>query len=103
MRPISQTLSGPAATLVIPLDVYEDPFQVSVDCVVNGAVTYQVGTSNDDPWTGQPPTNVNSLIASGSVNAQQTITAPVRQLYVQVTAGTGSVTVRVVQSGARGG
>ncbi len=103
MRPISQTLTGPAAVLAIPLDIYEDPFSVTVDCVVSGTVTYQVGTSNDDPFSGSAPVNINPLIASGSINAKSTISAPVRQLYVQVTAGTGSVTVRVVQAGSGGG
>ncbi len=104
MRPISQTLNGPAAALQIPLDIYEDPFSVAIDCVVTGTVTYEVQASNDEPFSGTAPTDFITAtpIASGSVSAQATVSVPVRQLYASVTAGTGSVTIRVIQAGNRG-
>lgn len=103
MRPIVQTLTN-GQNLQVPLDMYLKPFQVSVDVVVTGTVTYVVHGSNDDPFSGSAPTNfiAPDPIASGSVSAQASITVPVRQLYVQVTAGTGSIALRVSQSGMLG-
>jgi hypothetical protein len=104
MRPIVQTLVN-GQNLQIPLDTYQNPFDVSVDVVVTGTVTYSVFTSNDNPWSGNAPIN-NSLLtpftAAQATSGAAAITTVVRQVYVQVLSGTGSITVRVTQGGVMG-
>jgi hypothetical protein len=106
MRPIIQTVVA-GGSLQIPLDLYQRPFDVMIDIIVNGAGTYTVQASNDDPFSGSAPTNfvtsgANGVVlpaAASTAAAQGSITGnPVRQLYFTVSAG--SATIRVVQAGA---
>lgn len=109
MRPIIQTLTA-GGTLQIPLDMYQRPFNVTIDVIVNGAGTYGVQASNDDPFNGPfPPVNFMASAAPGlgnfaaiapgaTTNQQADVSTPVRQLYFTVSAG--SATIRVMQAGA---
>jgi hypothetical protein len=100
MRPITTQASGIGFGTLIPLDMYQTPFEVSLDCIISGTVTYNIEYTNDDVWNVTPTdwTPVSSM--SGlSANAFGTLTSPVRGLHINITAGTGSVTLRVIQAG----
>jgi len=105
MRPINVTvLQG--QSVIIPLDVYQNPGDVYLDCVPSGGASYGVQASNDDPFSGSVPVNFTTVvpIAAATLTPKQAqLTSPIpRQLYVTVAAGTGSVAVRVVQMGVKG-
>jgi hypothetical protein len=103
MRPINQTVAA-AQTLQIPLDIYQSPGEVYIDCVPTGGATYGVQASNDDPFAGVPTnfTTTPPIAAATATATQATISGVIpRQLYVTV-AGTGSVAVRVIQMGVKG-
>jgi hypothetical protein len=106
MRPITFTLVNGQSQIVV-LDKFLTPFQVEVDAVISGAATYGVQCSNDDPFSGNPPTNFTTtppapIPAGTAASAQGSVLVPVRQLFVSVTAGAGSVTFRIVQAGSLG-
>jgi hypothetical protein len=106
VRPITLTLTN-GQSQVIPLDRYLNPFQVEVDAVITGTLTYGVQCSNDDPWSGNPPTTFTTtpaapIPAGSTTSLQGSVLVPVRQLYAAATAGTGSVTIRIIQAGQLG-
>ena len=106
MRPITFTLVNGQSQIVV-LDKFLTPFQVEVDAVINGAATYGVQCSNDDPFSGSNPTNFTTTPAAPIppatvASAQGSVLVPVRQLFASMTAGAGSVTIRIVQAGSLG-
>ena len=105
MRPIYFTLTN-GQSQIVPLDIYLTPFQVSIECEVVTAATYGVETTRDnvqDPTV--TPLWSNSDVAAlnpGAVATQRGVqTTPVTALRVSMTAGAGSLKVRIVQSGIR--
>jgi hypothetical protein len=107
MRPIVQTVTA-GNSLQIPLDMYQRPFNVTADVIINTSGTYTLQASNDDPYSGSVPTNfmpnttntaeLNLPPAASTTSLQGYSTIPIRQLYLTVSAG--SVTIRVMQAGA---
>jgi len=105
MRPIYQVVTS-AAPLVIPLDVYLTPMQVSIECEVVGTVTYGVETTRDSVWDPAitpvwSPSDVTALNPGATATQRGTQTSPCTALRITVTAGSGSVKVKVVQFGVR--
>jgi len=110
MRPITQTLSdasgGAKATPVIPLDIYPTPFNVSLQANVTGAATFTVEFTNDDVFAvGYDPNAGTSLwtpitgMTAASADANATLISPVTAVRMRLTAGAGSVVLRITQSG----
>jgi hypothetical protein len=106
MRPIYQTLLD-ATPLVVPLDVYLTPFQVSIECEVVGTATYGVEKTLDSVWDPAnitpvwSPTDITVLNAGATATQRGVQTTPCTALRFIKSAGAGSVKVRVVQSGVR--
>ena len=104
MRPIRLTQTGVGVSLPQVMDQRRNPFQVGIGVSVAGTVTYTVQHTFDDvfdpaynPSTGNwfPHASLVNLTASGDGNYAFPITA----LRLNVTAGTGSAFMQVIQAG----
>lgn len=105
MRPITLVGSaGVGQSAVCPLDIHSDPFSVFLDAIITGTVTYNVEFTNDDIWN-VTPTNWTAVASMSAlaIAAQGSLSAPVRAIRINQTAGTGQVTLRIVQAGPGAG
>lgn len=107
MRPITYSVTGVGTSNVCPADHYVSPFNVALNVVVSGTVTYTVQYTFDDVfaanfnpstanWTNHP-----SLTAQ-SVTKDSNIAYPVRGIRLNVSAGTGTATLTIIQAGGGG-
>lgn len=102
MRPVTVTTTGVQNSPWIPLDIYLNPFEVSLGCEVTGVATYSVVWTTDDIWNVPNPqafAGPANLTAATTTQAGSLI-SPVTAVQLQQTAGAGSVQMRVVQGGA---
>lgn len=109
MRPVTvQAGASPASSPVIPLDIYLKPFDVTMQCVVTGVITYSVEWTNDDVFSPTfDPATANWFAAAANVTGATTsqvatLQSVVTGLRVRTTAGNGSVAMRVTQAGMIG-
>lgn len=99
MRPSSFTQSGTGTTAWFPVDYRQNPFNASFGCVINGTVTYTVEHTFDDIFdSGVTPTAFpNATVAGATANANGNYAFPIRAVRLNITAGTGSVTLTWLQ------
>lgn len=110
MRPIRVTVSSQTASAVIPMDIYIDPFNVSVGVALSAGatLTYTVQHTFDDVFspTFNAATAVwypNASLAAKSASADGNYAFPVTAIRLNVTAYTsGSATMTLVQAGIAG-
>jgi len=109
MRPITYSiLNGPATGVPIPLDLYLNPFNVSLQVTITGAPTYTVEFTNDDVYspTYNPASGNWTALAgmtAATANANATLISPATAVRIRQTAGVGpanAVQLRVTQAGA---
>lgn len=104
MRRIVLSKTGTGATAPAPMDTYCNPFNVGMGVVVSGTVTYSVQHTFDDvfaaafdastaTWYDHP--SLDDLAA----NADGNYAFPVTAIRLNVTAGTGTATLTLVQAG----
>lgn len=111
MRPVEVSVSSAASSAVVPLDIYNDPFNVSVAAVFSAgaAMTYTVEHTYDDPFAATFDASTatwfpNSGLTAKTASAEGNYVLPVRAIRLRVTAYTqGSVTMKVIQAGILGG
>lgn len=100
MRPITVVQDGVGNSAPIPLDIFRDPFNVTVQCVITGAPTFTVEYTCDDPAA---PVNWFPLagITNAVANAVDSLISPVTAIRLRQTAGAAGngVTMRVIQAG----
>ena len=109
MRPItvSADRAGTVTSPVIPIDQYQAPTNIGLAVIVTGTVTFSVQHTFDDvfsptfdpataTWFNHP--TLNGLTA----NADGNYMAPPRGVRLNLTAGTGSARLVLVQAGAAG-
>ncbi len=101
MRPVQVEVTGVGNGPWIPLDIYQNPFNASLAVEVSGTVTYSVVWTVDDIWNVSDPTSfAGPANLQGATTSQVgSLTSPVTAVQLQVTAGTGTATLRVVQAG----
>lgn len=109
MQPIVVTQAGVGQSAPVPLDHHKSPFAVTLDAVVSGSATYNIEYTNDplqpteQGWqSGQPSqwTPVAANVTGATANQLATLGPnPYRAVRINQTAGTGSVTLRVIQAG----
>lgn len=102
MTPISTSQTGTGRSAIIALDNFTNPFNVGLHYVVSGVATFNLEITPQDAMDATPtvwaaPTGLSGLTASGV----QATTITARAISINVTAGTGSVTLYVVQAGLR--
>lgn len=109
MRPVTvQAGASPASSPVVPLDIYLKPFEVTMQCVITGVVTYSVEWTNDDVFSPTfDPNTANWFAAAANLTAATTsqvgsLTSCVTGVRVRTTAGAGSVAMRITQAGLLG-
>lgn len=110
MRPITVTVSSQAASAVIPLDTYQDPFNVSIGVVLSAgaSLTYSVQhtfdnvfASNFDPLTATWFNNSGLTAKTTSLDGNYNM--PVTAIRLNVTThSSGSATMTVIQAGMPG-
>jgi hypothetical protein len=99
MRPVTVTTTdasgGTKNSSPIPMDYNASvAFNVGITCIVTGSVTYSVQHSNDNSnWIN------NANIASATSSLDTNYMFPVKYIRLQQTAGSGSVTMTVIQTG----
>lgn len=107
MRPLTITQTGVGDTGAIPLDIYRNPFNVTIQCVPSGgAAVYTVQYTLDDVYApGYNPAAGNWFTLAGlsalSASAIDSLISPVTAIRLRVTAAPGgeNVQMRVVQAG----
>jgi hypothetical protein len=105
MRPVTVSQTGVGNSPWIPLDIHQNPFNVTLAVEVTGTVTYSVVWTTDDIWNVTNPTATagpNNLQAA-TTNQVGDVVYPVTAVQLQVTAGTGTAQLRVIQSGTMSG
>ena len=90
---------GPSAW--VPLDTYRTPFSVGASAVITGSPTYNVEYTFDDVQNSAiTPTVYSNLTVTGATaNSNCAITVPITAIRANVTSGSGSVVLTVIQSG----
>lgn len=107
MRPTYTTLTGVANGAVIPMNTYASPFNVGFGVSVTGTITYKVQHTFDDiysstfnastaTWFEHPTTGSAGLSTATDGN----YAFPVNAIRIITTAGTGSVTLKLIQAGS---
>lgn len=113
MRPVRYTLSdasgGVVVGAVVPLDIYLNPFNVSLQVVVDGTATFTVEYTEDDIWAdGYDPDAASSKwiplanMDDEAADANDTLVSAVSGVRMRQLTGDGSVALTVMQSGAVG-
>lgn len=104
MRPITETVTGVGTSPVIPMDFRAQVFNVGFGCEVTGTATYSVQHTFDDIYNPAiTPVWFNHAFVNGATTNQDGNYAfPVRALRLNVTAGTGSVTINILQTAGQG-
>lgn len=94
---VSQTGVGTSAP--VPVDFTQSSFGIGFGCVVNGTVTYDIQHTFDDVQkAGVTPTWFNhSAITGQTANKDGNYAFPVAAIRINVSAGTGSVTLTLLQ------
>lgn len=92
----AQTGVGTANPVVINTNV--SPVNLGIVVVVTGTVTYTVNHTYDSP-AGFSTWLPDAVLVSKTATAETSIAFPVTGIQLVVTAGTGTVTMTVVQAG----
>ena len=98
MRPIVVSKTGTGSSASIPLDTYENPFNVGIGVVVSGTVNYTIQHTFDDP-AGSPVFFSHPTLAALAANADGNSAFPVRAIKILVNSGAGTATAPIIQAG----
>ena len=99
MRPQVIKKTGTGTSAWIPLDYKQNPFNVSLGCVVNGTITYSIEHTFDDIFdaTITPVAFTHSVLVAQTANKDGNYASPVRAVRINNTAGTGDTTLTILQ------
>jgi hypothetical protein len=103
MRPVVVSVTGVGTSPVVPLDYLQLDFKVALGAVVSGTVTYTIQHTFDnilDPTVTPTWFNHDSMVDL-TANEDGNYFFPVRGTRVNLTAGTGTVTLTVLQGNPR--
>ena len=103
MRPIIVSQTGAGTSVALPLDIHGRP-EISLQVNVTGTVTWTVEQTLDDPadagavWFVHPDVNM----VSQTVSRQGNYAYVQRAVRLNVSAGTGTAKLIIIQSGIKG-
>lgn len=99
MRPQTVSVTGVGTSAWIPVNTKQTPFNVGLGAVVNGTVTYTIQHTFDNVLNpGVTPVAFDNTGLTGqTVNKDCNYAFPVAAIRINVTAGTGSVTLTILQ------
>lgn len=100
MRPKTISKTGVGAGQTYPVDYRAKPFELSFACTVTGTATYSVQHTLDDPYqVGGPVTWIDhQTVVAQTGTKDGNYAFPVRAIRINVTAGTGTVNMTVIQA-----
>lgn len=104
MRPVLIRQVGAGSTDPVPLNWRKTPFQVTVDCHVEGDATYTVEWTGDDirdpNWTSGAATWHPMIdIDDATGDAVGTLISPVRAIRLTISEGDGAVEANIISAG----
>lgn len=107
MRPVIVTTSGVQRSPVAVVDYLTDPVNISLAAIASGTVTYNVEYTYDDVFsaTFNPATAnwfVHATFSAATGTKDGNIAFPVRGISVNQTAGTGGISLTVLEAGIGG-
>lgn len=93
------TQTGVGTSVWIPVDHTQNAFAIGFGCVVSGTVTYDVQHTFDDIQNSAvtPTAFPHESLVGQTANQDGNYAFPIRAVRVDVTAGTGSVTMTIIQ------
>lgn len=97
VQTVSKTGVGSSSALVMNTNI--SPFNVGFGTVVTGTVTYTIQHTFDDPGVGFTTWYSHPTVVDEDANADGNYAFPVTGVKILVTAGDGSVTLKLVQAG----
>jgi len=105
MRPITLTQTGVGQSDPARLNFKSEDFKVGLGATVDGTVTYTIQHTFDDPKDFTSKANYNSnanwfdhdQLAGLSANANGNYEFPIQATRINVTSGTGTVTLVILQ------
>lgn len=93
MRPITVTQATVAASAPIGMDREQAPFAVGFGVIASGTVTYTVQHTFDDVnWFN------HGTVVNATTSLDGNYAFPVSAIRLNVTAGTGSATITILQA-----
>ena len=99
-RAIVVTQSGTGSSPWAMVDHHLNPFNIGVGCVVTGTVTYNIQYTYDNPEFNNSPTAFTHEVLQNQTTSQAgNFDFPVYAVRVNISGGSGSVTVTFLQSG----
>ena len=105
MRPITVSVTGVGNSPTIPMDFRAQVFNVGIQVIVSGTITYNVQVTFDDIYNLAVVPNWTTLAApftAATANAVGALTNPVRAMRLNTSAGTGTATMTLIQTSGQG-
>lgn len=104
MKSIIVSKTGTGSSAVIPVDPYQNPFQIGIGVVVSGTVNYTIQHTFDDVFNAEvtPTWFSHPVLVSLAANADGNYAFPMRALKILVNSGTGTATATIIQAGMPG-
>jgi hypothetical protein len=99
MKPQSVSQEGVGASDWIKLDTYKNPFSVSFVADVTGTATYTVQHTLHSVDGGTPTVFDHPDVTGATADADGNYAFPVIAVRVNVTSGSGTVQLTVIQAG----
>lgn len=98
-NPSIVTQTGTGTSAWIPVDHTQNAFAIGFGCVVSGTVTYDIEHIFDNIQSSSvTPTAFKHAVVIGQTgNKDGNYAFPIRAIRINITAGTGSVTLTVLQ------
>lgn len=93
------TKTGTGTSAWIPVDYTQANFGIGFGCVVSGTVTYDVQHTFDNiqDTSVTPTAFTHSTVTSKTTDQDGNYAFPIRAIRLNVSAGTGSVTITILQ------
>ena len=107
MRPVVYTITGTGVSSVCPPNNYVTPFNISLGVNVTGTSTYTVEYTFDNVFgIGYNPSTGNWIphpyLTLQSTSKDSNIAYPVTGVRLNVSSGTGTVILTIIQAGKAG-
>lgn len=104
MRPVIYSITGVNASNVYAPDNYISPFNISLGVTVTGTVTYSVQYTFDSVFASDFDSATANWVDHPSLTAKSTsldsnIAYPVQGIRLNVTAGSGTTRLTLIQAG----
>jgi archaellum component FlaF (FlaF/FlaG flagellin family) len=104
MRRMTETVSGVGTSPTLPMDYRAQVFNIGFGCEVTGTVTFSVQHTFDDIYNPAiTPVWFNHAVVNGATaNTDGNYAFPIAAMRLNVTAGTGSVTINILSTSGQG-